>query len=240
MDGGDHLTRPAPGPGRSGVARVVGAAIVAGGRVLAARRTSPPAAAGRWELPGGKVEPGEGAEAALVREVAEELRCTVSVVAWLAPVARIDDRHELVVALARLVGGDPDPVEHDAVRWLAVDELDAVDWLDPDRPFLPEIAGWLARHPAGARGVFFDEGDARVAAAALTADGYHAEVVRERLAGEDDDEDHPWAVLSDAPPLVLELVVERFEDAWLDVEEPPPVRPPTPLDLPRAPRGPRP
>ena len=75
---------------------------------------------------------------------------------------------------------------------------------------------------------------------ALVADGYAAEVVRERLAGEDDDEDHPWAVLSEAPPFVLELVVERFDDAWLDVEEPPPVRPPAPLDLPRAPRRPGP
>ena len=40
-------------------------------------------------------------------------------------------------------------------------------------------------------------------------------VERERLAGEDDDEDHPWAVLTDAPELVLELLVEEY-DGWLD------------------------
>ena len=40
-------------------------------------------------------------------------------------------------------------------------------------------------------------------------------MVRERLAGEDDDEDHPWAVLTDAPALVLELLVDQY-DGWLD------------------------
>ena len=52
---------------------VVGAAVVRDGRVLACRRTTPPEAAGRWEFPGGKVEPGESPDAALVRELHEEL-----------------------------------------------------------------------------------------------------------------------------------------------------------------------
>jgi hypothetical protein len=67
------------------------------------------------------------------------------------------------------------------------------------------------------RGIFFDEQEARAAAAALVADGYDAEVVRERLAGEDNDDDHPWAVLTDAPPLSLELLVDRY-DGWLDLD----------------------
>ena len=58
---------------------VVGAAIIRDGRVLAARRTAPPEAAGRWELPGGKVEPGEHRDGALVREIREELGVTVAV-----------------------------------------------------------------------------------------------------------------------------------------------------------------
>ena len=114
----------------------MGAAILRDGRVLAARRTFPAEAAGRWEFPGGKVEPGETPDGALVREVAEELGCTVEVTAWLPEEVAIGDRHVLRVALARLVAGEPTPHEHDRVRWLDAGELDAVDWLDPDRPFL--------------------------------------------------------------------------------------------------------
>ena len=90
--------------------------------------------------------------------------------------------------------------------------------------------------PAPARAVFFEEDAALTAASRLVADGFTAAVVRERLAGEDDDEDHPWAVLSDAPEVVLELLVERY-DGWLDVPEPPvPPGAGPPLDLPTAPR----
>ena len=107
--------------------------------MLAARRTGPAAAAGRWEFPGGKVEPGETPEAALVREVAEELGCRVEVTGWLAGEVGIGDAHVLTVALARLVDGEPDPVEHDQLRWLSAGELGHVDWLDSDRPFLAEL-----------------------------------------------------------------------------------------------------
>jgi len=125
------------------VQQVVGAALVRDGRVLAARRTTPAAAAGRWEFPGGKVEDGESPETALVREVAEELGVTVDVRRWLAGTAPIGTAYELVVAVADLVTGEPQPVEHDQVRWLGPDELDDVDWLDPDRPFLPELRSLL-------------------------------------------------------------------------------------------------
>jgi 8-oxo-dGTP diphosphatase len=121
------------------VQQVVGAAIVREGRVLAARRTRPSAAAGRWEFPGGKVEAGESSEQALVREVAEELGVTVAVTGWLAGEAPIGTTHVLTVAHSRLVDGDPAPTEHDEVRWLSADELDDVDWLEPDRPFLAEL-----------------------------------------------------------------------------------------------------
>lgn len=110
------------------------------GRLLAARRTSPPEAAGRWELPGGKVEPGESPAAALVREIAEELGCGVTLLRWLPGEVPIGDRHVLTVALAEVVTGEPRPHEHDAVRWLGPGELDTVDWLEPDRPFLPHVA----------------------------------------------------------------------------------------------------
>ena len=119
--------------------QVVGAAILDGGRVLAARRTTPAEAAGRWEFPGGKVESGETPDEALVREVAEELGCTVVVDGWLEGRVPLGERYVLTVALARLTDGVPHPHEHDRVRWLAADDLDDVDWLEPDRPFLAEL-----------------------------------------------------------------------------------------------------
>ncbi|WP_249423789.1 (deoxy)nucleoside triphosphate pyrophosphohydrolase [Nocardioides coralli] len=123
-------------PGRQ---LVVGAAILREDRLLAARRTAPREAAGRWELPGGKVEPGEDPADALVREIAEELGCAIEVTGWLAGTAPVGRGHELAVATARILSGDPDPVEHDALRWLRPGQLDEVDWLEPDRPFLPEL-----------------------------------------------------------------------------------------------------
>lgn len=85
------------------------------------------------------------------------------------------------------------------------------------------------------RAIFFDPDDAHRAVARLQADGYDASTHRERLAGEDDDEDHPWAVTADAPDFVLELLVEEY-DGWLDAEESPVSTPQPPLDLPAAPR----
>ena len=122
---------------------IVGAAIITDGRVLACERSAPPEVAGRWEFPGGKVEPGETREAALVREVAEELACRVEVTGWLAGEVAISETHTLAVALANLVDGEPEPAEHDLVRWLAAGELGDVDWLEADRPFLAELRDLL-------------------------------------------------------------------------------------------------
>ena len=87
------------------------------------------------------------------------------------------------------------------------------------------------------RAILFDPDDAEAVASRLRADGFEAAVVRERLAGEDDDEDHPWAVLSDAPELVVEVLVEEY-DGWLDLEQEPDASTPgpPPLRLPDAPR----
>jgi 8-oxo-dGTP diphosphatase len=123
------------------VALVMGAAIVCQGRILAARRTTPPDTAGGWEFPGGKVEPGESPEAAIVREVAEELGCGIEVTGHLAGEVAVRGGHTLRVALARLTQGEPVPREdeHDAVRWLGPEELEDVPWLPADVPFLEQL-----------------------------------------------------------------------------------------------------
>lgn len=85
------------------------------------------------------------------------------------------------------------------------------------------------------RGIFFDGDDARAVVERLRSDGWDARLTRERLAGEDDDEGHPWAVLTDAPELQLELLVEEH-DGWLDSGEEPLAPPAPPLELPQAPK----
>ena len=85
------------------------------------------------------------------------------------------------------------------------------------------------------RGIFFDEEHARSAALSLTRAGYAAEVRRERLAGEDDEEDHPWAVLTDAPEVQLDMLVEMY-DGWLDHDDEEPPAPPVVLPLPGQPK----
>jgi 8-oxo-dGTP diphosphatase len=127
---------------------VVGVALVHRGRVLAARRSYPPALAGRWEFPGGKVGAGEAPQDALVREVDEELGCRIAVTGWLEPEVRIREGLVLRVATAVLVEGEPVPRhgEHDAVRWLRVADLETVDWLDADRPFTGALRDAVAAH----------------------------------------------------------------------------------------------
>lgn len=86
------------------------------------------------------------------------------------------------------------------------------------------------------RGIFFDEDEARLVAASLIRGGFSAEVHREPFHGEDDDEDHPWAVVTDAPETVLELLVESY-DGWLDHDDDDePAAPPVPLPLPEQPK----
>ncbi|MEU3845173.1 (deoxy)nucleoside triphosphate pyrophosphohydrolase [Streptomyces sp. NPDC028635] len=116
---------------------VVGAALLDGGRLLAARRSAPPELAGRWELPGGKVEQGEVPEAALVRELREELGVDAETVGRVPGEWPLREPYVLWVWTARLRPGSPAPhplQDHDALRWLGPGEIWDVDWLDQDVP----------------------------------------------------------------------------------------------------------
>ena len=127
---GDELTR----------LDVVGAVLVQDAHVLAARRSRAPR---RWEFPGGKVEPGETPDQAIERECREELGIDVRALARIAT-AR-DDRVELSLWHAALVSGMPAALhDHDALRWLAADELDGLDWLPIDRTMLDAVRALLS------------------------------------------------------------------------------------------------
>lgn len=121
---------------------VVGAALfdASGGRVLAARRSAPEALAGRWEFPGGKVEPGETVRAALERELREELGVTARAGERLPGAWEVRPGLELQIWTASLLEGDPQPLQdHDELRWLDASSLDSVDWLPQDRFALPHV-----------------------------------------------------------------------------------------------------
>jgi 8-oxo-dGTP diphosphatase len=105
--------------------------------LLAARRAVPASLAGRWEFPGGKVEPGENPVDALHRELSEELGIRVRLGAevegpddgaWL-----LTSRYVMRLWFATVLGGDPAPlVEHDELRWLGAGRWLSVPWLDAD------------------------------------------------------------------------------------------------------------
>ena len=124
---------------------IVAAVIVAQGRVLACERRAPPEVAGRWEFPGGKVEPGETDEQALARECVEELGVRVTVGRRVGPdVPLAHGRAVLRVFAVRLLDGDtPRALEHASMRWLSADELDTVPWLPADKPIVAELPGLL-------------------------------------------------------------------------------------------------
>lgn len=125
---------------------VVGAALLDGGHLLAARRSAPPELAGRWELPGGKVEPGERPEEALVRELREELGVDARALERVPGEWPLRPPYALQVWTARLepASAPPAPLQdHDGLRWLAPEEIWDVDWLDQDVPAVREVAARL-------------------------------------------------------------------------------------------------
>lgn len=121
---------------------VVGAAILENGRCLVAQRGPSMHDAGRWEFPGGKVEPGERPTQALEREIREELALHIEVGAHLGRgVADTPDRRIVLdVYLARRSGGTLQLAEHAAIRWIESADIPSLDWAPADRPVLPALA----------------------------------------------------------------------------------------------------
>ena len=126
---------------------VVGAAIIRDGRLLAAQRAEPVALAGGWEFPGGKVDPGESDQEALIRECEEELGVKVALLDRIGGEWPLGPETLMRIWTAELVEGEPRALEHLALRWLSVEELYDVEWLPGD---LPVVAA-LRRHLRAAR-----------------------------------------------------------------------------------------
>ncbi|MES1186961.1 MAG: (deoxy)nucleoside triphosphate pyrophosphohydrolase [Myxococcales bacterium] len=124
---------------------VVGAAITQGHQCLIAQRGPHGSLAGKWEFPGGKVEPGESPTAALAREIAEELGFEISVGQFLANgTAMVGTRViSLDVYAASITAGGVVLREHAQIAWVSADELPSYDWAEADIPCLAPVAAWL-------------------------------------------------------------------------------------------------
>ncbi|SFS08782.1 8-oxo-dGTP diphosphatase [Agrococcus baldri] len=126
---------------------VVGAVIVKEGEILCAQRGERGSLAGMWEFPGGKIELGETARAALEREIAEELRIRVDVG---DEVETTTHEYEFgVVTLSTfycaLQRGEPELLEHAALEWRAPGDLHELDWAPADRPAVERVQACFAR-----------------------------------------------------------------------------------------------
>lgn len=117
------------------------------GRVLLAQRPEGKSMAGLWEFPGGKVENGESPEAALVRELDEEL----GIQTWdscLAPLTfashKYDDFHLLMPLFAcRKWSGIVQPKEGQSLKWVAARDLPKYPMPAADLPLIPILRDWL-------------------------------------------------------------------------------------------------
>lgn len=124
--------------------RVAAALINRNGRLLAARRAEG-AQQGLWELPGGKIEPGEDPVAALRREVREELGCELGS-AWLYDRVEYDypDFHLSMDCYVCTLPADAEPAPHEGVhselRWAAREELADLAWLPADEGLVRSLA----------------------------------------------------------------------------------------------------
>ena len=119
---------------------VVGAVIFHEGKLYATQRGYG-AWQDYWEFPGGKIEPGETPEEALIREIREELDLGITVLGHLCDAE--DDYPEFHLSMqcfrCEIISGEPKLLEHEAARWLGREELGTVNWLPADRSLIGKI-----------------------------------------------------------------------------------------------------
>lgn len=126
--------------------RVVAAVIRDGERIFATQRGYGQFEGG-WEFPGGKIEPGETPQEALVREIREELDCVIEVNELIDTVEY--DYPEFHLSMdcfwCRVIGGELKLIEAEDAGWFTADELDGLGWLPADRGLVETIKSKLKK-----------------------------------------------------------------------------------------------
>lgn len=124
--------------------RVVAAIIIENDKVFATQRGYGEFKDG-WEFPGGKIEPGETPEEAIVREIKEELDTEVEVIELLDTVEYDYPNFHLSRGcfICKIKSGDLVLKEHEAAKWLTKDTLGSVEWLPADMGLVGEIEKYL-------------------------------------------------------------------------------------------------
>ena len=124
--------------------RVVAAIIIEHGEVFATQRGYGEFKDG-WEFPGGKIEPGETPEEAIVREIKEELDTVVEVEKLLDTVGYYYPNFHLSMDcfICKIKSGNLVLKEHEAAKWLTKEELDSVEWLPADMGLVEKIREYM-------------------------------------------------------------------------------------------------
>lgn len=122
---------------------VVAGALFSDAGLLVAQRARPAELAGLWELPGGKVAPGESDAEALGRELHEELGVRVAVGAKIGPDVALPNGMTLRAYRVQLTDGEPQPHDHRGLRWVSAIELDDLPWVPADRAWVPDLMAAL-------------------------------------------------------------------------------------------------
>jgi 8-oxo-dGTP diphosphatase len=120
---------------------VTAAIIIQNNKVLIAQRAPSDALAGMWELPGGKIEPGESPQQCLKREIREELEVEIDVLDFFGESIHRYDHGEirLLAYFCRWTGGDFALKVHSRIEWVGSDELDRFDFAPADIPLAEEL-----------------------------------------------------------------------------------------------------
>jgi len=125
---------------------VVCAIILHKDRILVTRRDNNGSFPLHWEFPGGKIEDGESAEAALLRELQEELQVRAKILRGMDAALYKENGHHirLIPYLCQLDQKlAPVPVDHGEIRWIARDELSRLTWAPADIPLVDQLENFL-------------------------------------------------------------------------------------------------